>query len=273
MPEIIEKLESRSIQTSGGRGTGKRVFFASGYANPKLVLDTFGTEVGSIKVPDKGTAYPDLPGLVAKDFTISPVAGHQDLYKIDWAYEMVSSEWLSAPDNRPPDRYPSEIGYVELSSDIRTEFYLAWRKDPRPPTNGDPEPDDDIGGEAIDAGGNPTSIMRRKQELVLTETVNRVDYGQISGYAFHRNSAPFLGADVGRVLYRGASIRRTGLNVYTIAHSFIDDQYSHCEQQPLIDQNGIAIDEDKDGKADEVYFVQPFTDKKDLNQLSNQFGT
>jgi len=36
----------------------------------------------------------------------------------------------------------------------------------------------------------------------------------------------------------------------------------------LIDQNGLAIDEDKDGHADEVYFIQPFPNKGDFDSLS-----
>ena len=66
-------------------------------------------------------------------------------------------------------------------------------------------------------------------------------------------------------------MRRTGLNVFTIAHSFVDDQYFHLEQQPLVDQNGIAIDANGDSHADEVYYIQPFPDTKDFNGLSRNF--
>lgn len=267
---ITERLESRSIMSSGGRGTGKRSFYCQGYNEPAAVYATFGRTVGSTVIPDKGSPYPELPGLVAKDFTITPVSGQNDCYLLDWSYEMVSVQWLAAPEVAVEPVLPNEVSYVELSSEIRTEFILAWRLNATPVDP--PVPDANIGGVAIDAGGNPTSIMRRRQELVLTETVNEVDYGRIAGFAFHRNSTRFLGADPGRVLYRGASVRRTGLQVYTIAHSFVDDQYFHLEQQPLIDQNGIAVDEDRDGHADEVYWIQPFPDLKDLNQISAHIG-
>ena len=271
MPEIIEKLESRSLQSSGGRGTGSRSFFASGYADPALVFKAFGTTVGSLAVPSKGSSYPSIPGLIAKDFTITPVGGQSDLFEIVWSYEMLSTEFLAAPEVDPPETLPNEVNYVELSSEIRTEFQLAWRNEPR--AGGElPDPDEDIGGDPIDAGGNPTSIMRRRQELTLTETVTSVDFGKIASLTFKRNSAPFLGAKIGRVLYRGASVRRTGVAVFTIAHSFVDDEYFHLEQQPLIDQNGIAIDKDNDGHADEVYFIQPFRQTADFTTLSQNIA-
>ena len=271
MPEIIESLESRSIQTSGGRGTGSRSFFAKGYSSPADVFATLGRTVGTVDVPDKGSAYPGLPGLVARDFSISPVAGHNDLYKMDWSYEVMSPTFLAAPDVTPPKVLPNEVTYVELSSEIRTEFQLAWRANARPPIGGTPDPDEDIGGDPIDAAGNPTSIMRRKQELVLTETVNVVDFASISTFTFKRNSSSFLGASPGRVLYRGASVRRTGVQVFTVSHSFVDDQYFHCEQQPWIDQNGIPYQTGEDKHADEVYWIQPFPDTTDFNALSNNF--
>jgi len=269
MPEFIEKIESRSIQSSGGRGTGTRQFYASDYADPALVFKAFGTTVGTTVVPDKGSSYPSIPGLIAKDFTITPVGGQSGVYDVTWTYEMTSTEFLAAPEDAFPSVLPNEVNYVELSSEIRTEFQLAWRSEPNTPLQGDPDPDADIGGTPVDAGGIPTSIMRRRQELVLTETVTLVDFANISNFTFARNSRKFLGADIGRVLYRGASVRRTGVSVFTIAHSFVDDQFFHLEQQPLIDQNGIVVDTANDGHADEVYFVQPFTQLLDLNNISS----
>lgn len=268
MPEVTEKLESRSIQSSGGRGTGTRQFYATGYTDPSQVFKTFGTTIDGLDVPQKGSPYPSFPGLLAKDFTISPVAGQTSVYEIVWSYEMLSTTFLAAPDVAPPDTLPNEVNYVELSSEIRTEFMLAWRSQPSTPEGGTPDPDQDIGGDPVDAGGNPTSIQRRRQELVLTETVTAVDFGKIASLTFQRNRLKFLGAEPGRVLYRGASVRRTGVAVFTIAHSFVDDEYSHLEQQPLIDQNGLAVDSGGDGHADEVYFVQPFPDTGDFSTLS-----
>ena len=58
--EIIEKLESRSIQSSGGRGTGSRQFYASGYGDPSQIYKTFGKTITGVAVPNKGESYPSI---------------------------------------------------------------------------------------------------------------------------------------------------------------------------------------------------------------------
>lgn len=272
MPEWIESIESQSLGTSGGRGTGSRTFFAVGYETAAEVLASLGTTVGGVVVPTKGDAFADgLYGLVARDFQLSKEPGHTDLWRVVWTYEVVERNWFNVPTFDVTTEYPQEVGYVELSSEIRTEFYNAWRLEASQPTDGTPD-DADIGGTPVDTGGSPTSIQRRRQELVLTETINgEPDYSVFEAFTFKRNSTTFLGAAKGRVLYRGASVRRTGLYVYTVAHSFVDDQFSHCEQQPVIDQNGIAIDQNGDGHADTVLYYQPFPDFADFNTLSGNF--
>lgn len=266
------------MKSTGGRGTATRKFFASGYASTSAIIRVFGTEQSGILVPNKGQGHPEYKGLVAKDFSLTPVDGHSDLYELEWTYEQVTTSYFNGPTELLNPQLPAEVGYVELSSEIRTEFSLAFRKDPDLPNRGDPgepdantpdDPEADIGGDPIDSGGNPTSIVRRFQELVLTETVTTPNFGQYGTFRFKRNSAIFLGAAIGRVLYRGASVRRTGLNVYQVSHSFVDDEFFHLQQTPLSDQNGRPILEN--GRAKRVYFVQPFEDKADFNAISGNF--
>lgn len=284
MPEWIEKLESRQVSSSGGRGTASRSFFASGYSGQtalKSILAAFGNESdqNSVTVPSKGASHPEFVGLVAKDFTIAPVAGHGDLWQVDWSYEMISTDYLDAP-IAPVEELPNEVGYVELSSEIRAEFVLAFRKNPVLPNRGipdeapegeDQDPEVDIRGESIDPGGNPTSVIRKIQELTLTETIEgEPDFGRFGTFRFARNSVEFLGARPGRVLYRGASVRRTGVEVYQVSHSFIDDEQFHLVQQPLVDQEGKPLlDDQKNARL--VYFIQPFETLLDLNGISTNF--
>ena len=273
MPEWIEQLESRSIASSGGRGSGTRTFIASGYTGVAAVYAALGKKIGSVTVPEKGDGHPEFRGLIARDFTVRKVAGHSDLWEVEWAYEMVSSSWTTPPQN-PVETLPNEVGYVELSSEIRAEFVLGYRQGANLPTDGDPnqgsDPEVDIGGTPIDAGGNPTSLIRRIQQLTLTETVNVPNFSVYGNLRFKRNSSVFEGGGVGKVMYRGASVRRTGVDVYQVAHSFVLDEEYHLVQQPIVDQEGRPVP-DAAGHAKHAYVIQPFPDTGDFGDLSENF--
>lgn len=272
MPEWIEHVSSQTISTSQGRGAAKRVFFASGYANAYDLLGSFGQTVGSVKVPKKGDSFPNLRGTIARDFTATQVDGHTDLWRIEWQYEVVERTFAVQPSFPVATAYPAEVGYVEESADVAVEFVDGYRLEASIPGDDASAPEvADIGGTPIDVGLSPTSIQRRRQTITLTETVNVPRIADYAEAAFKRNSAAFLGAAPGRVLYRGASIRRTGLYVYQVSHTFIDDEWKHLEQQPIIDQNGVPIDADSDGHADTVYHIQPFPNTYDFGSLSSNF--
>ena len=276
MPDWIEQLESRSITSSGGRGTGTRTFIASGYSTVKSVFDAFGrtTDVDGLIVPAKGNSHPEFKGLIAKDFSVKKVSGQTNVWEVEWSYEMITQSYTSAP-SFPIEELPNEVGYTELSSEIRAEFVLAFREGANMPQDGDPDnngndPEQDIGGSKVDAGGNPTSVIRRIQELTFTETVNVPAFATYSGFRFKRNSKPFQGAATGSVLYRGASVRRTGVNVFVVSHSFVQDEDFHLQQQPVVDQDGRPVP-DADGHAEKVYHIQPFKDTDDFDNISENF--
>jgi len=273
LPEVIEFIDSRSIQTSGGRGTGSRVFHAAGYSNASDVFALLGTTVSGVAVPRAGESHPEFPGLVARDFSIEKVSGHSDLWKLTWQYEVVSRGFPDYPEIVVPEVLPNEVDYVEISSEIRNEFYNAWRLKPTLPADGIVlDPTLDIQGTPVDAAGNPTSIQRRIQELTITETVNEPRYGVYSAFQFTRNSTTFLGAAVGSVVYNGVSIRRTGLNVYQVSHRFTQDSEYHLQQTPLIEFPDGTPKLDANGKhAAQVYFIQPFDRLADLNTISFNF--
>ena len=242
----------------------------------KSVFDAFGrtADVDGLIIPQKGSGHPEFKGLIAKDFTVTKVSGHTDVWKVEWQYEMITRAYNTAP-LFPVEELPNEVGYTELSSEIRAEFVLAHREGANIPNGGDPntnggDPEEDIGGEKIDPGGNPTSVIRRIQELTFTETVNVPAFSKYGGFRFKRNSKPFQGAETGSVLYRGASVRRTGVEVFVVSHQFVQDEAFHLLQQPVIDQDGRPIP-DADGHAEKVYHVQPFKDTDDFNNISENF--
>jgi hypothetical protein len=176
LPDVIEFLESRSIQTSGGRGTGTRVFHVTGTTSVRTVHNLLGKAGDNgVEMPNVGDAHPDFPGLRARDFSVSLVAGHNDTWRVDWTYEVISRGFPQYPTTVITE-LPNEVGYLELSSEIRAEFVLAWRKNGTPsltyPQNGQvTNPTQDIRGEPVDQAGNPISVQRNIQELTITENV------------------------------------------------------------------------------------------------------
>ena len=276
MPDVIEFLESRSIQTSGGRGTGTRVFHVTGTTSVRTVHNLLGKAGDNgVEMPNVGDAHPDFPGLRARDFSVSLVAGHNDTWRVDWTYEVTSRGFPQYPTTVITE-LPNEVGYLELSSEIRAEFVLAWRKNGTPsltyPQNGQvTNPTQDIRGEPVDQAGNPISVQRNIQELTITENVESPAWSTYRSFRFCRNSANFFGAAPGLVLYRGASVRRIGVNVYSVAHSFVEDGDFHLQQSPLIEAPAMTPALNANKKAAIVYWVQPFPVLKDLNQLSANF--
>lgn len=270
---VTEFMESRSLSTSGGRGSARRLFHVSGVSNP---ADLYAV-IGTLGLPRKFERHPDFPGLVARDFNASLVSGHTDLWRFEWTYEQTSAgspEIATDPtiEIGPPGVLPNEVTYVEESAEIRAEFVTAYRRGPgiTYPTEGTPATDeDDVGGVAIDKAGVPISIQRNIQEFTITETVNEPNLDRYRDFRFCRNSSNFRGFGIGTVLYRGASVRRTGVDVYQVAHSFVEDSDFHLQQSPRVDGDGEPFIEND--HARDVYWVQPFMTTKNLNQLSSNF--
>jgi len=273
---VTEFMESRTLSTSGGRGSGRRIFHVSGLGNPGLVYDILGT--GGL--PRKFQSHPDFPGLLARDFSIALVPGHTDLWRVEWTYEQTSSGSPQTPPDTPPEVgppevLPNEVTYVEETAEIRAEFVTAYRRgtSSQPlsyPSEGTPTTDEDeVGGQPIDKAGVPISIQRNIQEFTLTETVNEPELDRYRDFRFCRNSSIFRGFGIGTVLYRGASVRRTGVDVYQVAHSFVEDSDFHLQQSPFVDQEGRPFV--SNDHATKVYWIQPFMVTKNLDRLSLNF--
>jgi len=280
LPSVREYEESRAINTSGGRGFGSRVFHCIGYEDISDVFALIGNTVGSVDVPQIGSQHPTLPGLMAVDFSVEPVGGSYSnqsgevgyIWKMTWQYEVVSVDLSSGGGHS--GLQPNQIGYVEITSQIRAEFVPLWRNQIRSfPGEGQPDGDDDeVGGTPIDRAGTPISVQRNIQDLTITETVNVPDWTTYRNFRFKRNSGTFLGAPAGKVLYKGASVNRTGIDIYQVSHSFVEDNDFHLQQTPYVDQEGQPIDKDDDEHADFVYWVQPFGNLGDFNAISENIN-
>jgi len=278
MAEAVRETQtSRGISTSGGRGMGTRTFMCTGYESVLKLTEKFGSTVGGVALPRLGDPHPDFKGLTATDFSIEPVADSRvssssAVFALTWQYEVLSPD-LSGGGGTRFAIGPNEIGYVDIQAEIRAEFIDVWRGDPNYPFGGSVvDASTDISGESIDVLGQPVSVQRNIQEVTITETVNNPLFNVYRSLRFNRNSATFLGAPRGKVLYKGCSVRRTGAKVFQVSHQFVEADDFHLRQYPLVDQEGVAIMKINGNQADSVYFIQPFPTLSNFNTLSGNIN-
>ena len=118
----------------------------------------------------------------------------------------------------------------------------------------------------MDVVGSPLSLLRYKIEFTVTETVDYSTFvniltPNILDATGTRNSRPFQGTRTGKLVYKGASARRVGLDTWSVSHSMQADSRYHLIQVPMKGANGEVI-VDQYAKpyvqAVKVMWVQPF---------------
>lgn len=143
------------------------------------------------------------------------------------------------------------------------------------PSGGWNTPDkSDIGGQSVDSGGTPTSIVSIDRRFETTQLVtNFPNLDALSRLVGTRNGECFDGGDPGSVLYLGFSWSfDESSEMWSIKHQFaVDKETYHAEQVAKTDPSGdvlkrkinVASDEGRSGDvqyyiAAHVYWVQPF---------------
>jgi hypothetical protein len=114
-----------------------------------------------------------------------------------------------------------------------------WRLDATFPSNFDAAwpVSSDIGGSKVDLRGNPRTYEVPQQNITVevlwdrtaTATLGEPPWATYSGYVGQRNSAAFLGAAIGQMLYRGFQAAPLQ-EWYKIQHNFVWDAWGHLEQ-------------------------------------------
>ena len=281
MPELIESIESRSISSSSGQSTGTRVFHYSGVSSVKTVVGDIlnGSTIGSEIMPKPNDTFPGLAGLRLVDYNVALVSDQTDLWRIEFTYQQ-NGETPQVDGGLIGDlngKLSGEKGHIEIASEIRSEFVPAFRGGitffPRDGivTGLNVE----VGGISIDAAGSPTSIQRDFGEITVSETMTFSDAETLSpiiaDFRFARNFGTFLGNSAGRVLYRGASIRRVSESFVSVQHSFSVDRAFHLQQKVALDQDGEPF-LNSNYQAAFVYYVQPFPRFRTFSKLSPSQG-
>jgi hypothetical protein len=125
---------------------------------------------------------------------------------------------------------------VTRSSSIRQA--QMWRMNAAFPSNFDASwpVSADIGGSKVDLRGNPRTYEVPQQNITVEVLWDRTAGAQgeppwsaWSGYVGQRNSAAFLGASIGQMLYRGFQAAPLQ-EWYKIQHNFVWDAWGHLEQ-------------------------------------------
>jgi hypothetical protein len=275
--KVHERLESRDVSRIGGKLTARRQFHVFDDATPLATPGSVIVLFGSNGLPYYGEEFPESPNLRARDYRLSLVAGHRDLWAVEWEYSEAELATF-------PQRQPGEVGYTEVTARTIANFVDAWRVLSKPDianktkAGGDNQygagSTVDIGGTPIDAAGEPLQDVVRQIEIQITEVVGGVSsFAPYLEFVWRRNNSTFLGAQIGQLLYLGAQINRIDVAKYQFTHTFLLDRWWHMRQRatkwsdgrtPLMDVNGRK-------HAESVTFVQPFPDYANFFAMSPNF--
>ena len=222
-------------------------------------------------VPIAFTAAEALTGLAALGDTVT--IGSQTLKLVSRSVDVlddaggklwtgtVSYEWSVSDTN----------DFVSLDMNTSMSFVDVYRMGADFPTNVDNPGDNNINGTPMDACGEPVSAPLFQQELTLVNIKSTNQATAIIGSIGKRNSASFLGADPGYVLFTGASSRRVGIAKYEITYKFLWDGAKHLRQIAARDVDGqplLTVGAATQASASTVYARQPFPSTSDFTALS-----
>ena len=253
MPELKEnfKTQSGSIGQDGSRKI-TRSWYAIGYATL--------ADADSAVVAEAGTSY--TVGGLSVSFngarTWNMVEGQGENV---WHFTV---EYTT--DTSPPDTTDNTTA-ATCQGSVTATTRAMYRMNYDIADTDEPVSADDVGGNPVDSGGTPTSIVWSDRRFETTTYYSVFpNINTWAGIVGQRNLAPYEGADAGTVLYLGFSFSYNASNqIWQVRHQFsVDEEFYHTQQVAKTDSNGKVITEAKNinGKilycAMHVYSIQPF---------------
>ena len=290
---VRELLDSRSVAKKSGKLSARRSFHVYDAATPIQTPARIAASFGANGLPAFGEEFPEAPGLIARDYDLALVSGHNDLWLVTWDYsEIEPGGGISIP-----EKEPGQPGYIEVSASVSASRFPAWRilsesdisalvrssgTNPGPYPNGDAITPADIGGTAADVNGEPINDVVKQLEITITELRNGMpDLSDLLGFIWTRNASRFLGAPVGSLLYQGCAVNRVDVNLFSYQHKFGYDRWYWMRQVPIRNAMGDVVPKPIPivpgpglppyNVADTVFFVQGFPDKTDFFNISPRF--
>lgn len=272
---VIEKQETRGWTLDEGKTQGTRTFLVwdetTPFTSTYQIRQKFGIAgVNGTALPDLGDEMVDDPDLFVSNVQIDRIDA-TDIWQVKYTYK---------PGGGAGTKAPNDTGYVQMTLNFQVSFKNVYRRGMAYPTNGNPTSETtNIGGVPIDVNGVPMSVPYYQTSVTISETrhgdINMVSAQntKIRDARGKRNSAIFYGSDIGRLLFQGARVSRTGTNIWQFDYEFIDAADYHLIQVPQINQLGNVQTAPVNGieRAINVYWHQPFPDGFDFNTMSEYF--
>jgi len=225
---------------------------------------------GTATRTDEYHVYSENPMTFAQVYGALPAVGDL-LYSGNGVKMAVGSVAITANENAGELVYSATVQY---SSDSPSDTWVAldmnstalmvdiWRANGNAPGNLNTPGNSDIGGTAVDQGGQAVSAIIPQQELTVTNFLSTNNANNIVAALGKRNSAAWLGAAAGYVLFTGSTARRTGISQYEVQYKFLWDATAHCRQVAIRDLDGREKITTPDGSgfanASLVVWRQPF---------------
>jgi hypothetical protein len=171
-------------------------------------------------------------------------------------------------------QYSSETtGSTFVALDMNSTALMVdiWRANGGAPANLNIPGNSDIGGTAVDQGGQAVSAIIPQQELTITNFRADNNATNIVLALGKRNTAAWLGGAAGYVLFTGATARRTGITQYEVQYKFLWDATAHCRQVAIRDLDGREKITTPDGNgfanASLVVWRQPFQNTYNFSSM------
>lgn len=273
----VEQANSRTVNYEAGNPVGMRTYYCYPYDTSSDVEALIGT-----LMPGKFSPWPTGPVgnpsvyLILRDWTITrdpQVEGgwHVTLMYRDGTGEVLKPGLQPNDDNYVNLRLSSEarlvdawrqwITQAEFDSIILNKTYPEVRPIYRPGTEAS-----DIGGTKIDIAGNPTSVMRPVQRMIVDITTTRFPQLRfLRGFLGKRNRTPFLGTDPYTAVFTGGEASQMQPGRWIVSLNFDVDQQYHLQQVVARNASGYAQTDSggettalTTGQAAIVSWVQPF---------------
>ena len=265
---LVASEISRTLTQGTDEPTGQREFLV--YEDDSLAPDpSLKQAVGATGVRLFVQDDPQvLANLLPLEYNVKTDLEGPNKFIVTWKYGL---DTITVPDTNPGD--PE---FIDFSIEQRPVAVDVWRTGNFSQTGTDTI-EEDIGGNEVDAAGEPVTAFITQQDLqiqVRSTQFSNIPISTSLSLLGKRNLNSFFGAAPGYLLYTGLSTQRDGVNSYNTTMTFTYDSLAHRRQVPQRESTGEVetelLNENESNEkrvAAVVHLVQPFPEKVSFQEL------